>query len=65
MRAFKKAVIIPLIPAPFNGINYNVQLWHETEAGLVYSGNGKYFETHKEAEQFAAENAEAWEDIRK
>lgn len=54
-----KAVICKLF-FPLDGcLNYNVQLWYDFENTFVYAGNGKYFSTLEQAEQYAAQHATA------
>ena len=38
-------------------LNYDVSLWYSWHDTYVYAGNGKYFRTAEEAEQYAKENS--------
>lgn len=54
-----KAIIFKLY-FPLDGcLCYNVQLWYSFENTFVYAGNGKYFKTLGEAEQYASQHATA------
>lgn len=56
----KCKAIIRKLSFPLDGcLNYNVQLWYDFEDSFIYAGNGKYFKTLEESEQYAAEHATA------
>lgn len=59
-----KAVICKL-RFPIDGcLNYNVQLWYDFEKTFVYAGNGSFFHTLEEAEEYAEKHANAGVELR-
>jgi hypothetical protein len=52
-----KAIIHKLYFPLDDCLNYDVSLWYSWHDTYVYAGNGKYFCTAEEAEQYAKENS--------
>lgn len=60
----KCKAIIKKLSFPLDGcLNYNVQLWYGYNNSFVYAGNGKFFETLEDAEQYAKQHDKNYVEV--